>query len=170
MQTFESSKLETIASNEKNFQLNKFYMIRVVMFCLSVCLFMAGCATKKNKQDNAEIDCPPKPCTMEFRTVGVIFKDSTGDTLVVKDFSAKIKGSDKKLPSADSESASTENPSYLIANDGDKSALSVEGDTLLISATHPSSGKIKTTEIVVSGGRCECHINKVSGDQTIVFD
>ena len=143
-------------------------MTKVFMLCLSASLLVAACATKK--KDNPEADCPPKPCTMEFRTVGVIFKDHTGDTLIVKDFSVKIKGRGKQLPSAGSESPQAENPYYLIANDGDKSALSVEGDTLLISATHPTTGKLKTTEFVVSGGRCECHINKISGEEAIVFD
>ncbi|MFC6100912.1 hypothetical protein [Olivibacter domesticus] len=144
-------------------------MTKLLMLCLSASLLAAACATKK-KNETTEADCPPKACTMEFRTVGVIFKDNTGDTLLVKNFSVKIKGSNKELPSAASESPQPENPYYLVANDGDKSALNIEGDTLLISATHPTTNKLKTTEMVVSGGRCECHINKMSGEQTIVFD
>ena len=129
---------------------------------------LASCATKKN--DLSEADCPPKACTMEFRSVGVIFKDTTGDTLQVKDFSVRLKSNNKKLPNAASENAVPQNPYYLVASDADKSALSEAGDTLIIAAKHPSSGIEKTSEMVISGGRCECHINKKSGDETIVFD
>lgn len=141
---------------------------KITLLAAALGLFIASCATKKNNQ--AEADCPPKPCTMEFRSVGVIFKDVEGDTLQVKDFSVKLKSNDKKLPSATSESATPDNPYYLIANDGDKSALSLVGDTLIVSAKHPSTDKIKTSEMVISGGRCECHINKISGSEVVVFD
>lgn len=126
-----------------------------------------SCASKRNKQ--AEVDCPPKPCTMEFRTVGVVFTDNNGDTLQVKDFSATLKTTGKKLPSGTEQSADASNPFYMIASDGDKSALSIEGDTIVVSGTHPSNGQIKKTDFVISGGRCECHINKVSGPEAIVF-
>jgi len=144
-------------------------MIQKITFStIALCLLFASCATKKNNQ--AEADCPSKPCTMEFRTVGVIFKDSKGDTLLVKDFSVKLKSNNKVLPSATSETPIPDNPYYLIANDGDKSVLHIDGDTLIVSAKHPSTDQVKTSEVVVSGGRCECHINKISGTEEIVFD
>lgn len=139
-----------------------------ITFSLTASLaVLLSCAAKKNQQ--AEADCPPKPCTMEFRTVGVVFTDSKGDTLQVKDFSVTLKATGKKLPSGAEQSTDTANPFYMIASDGDKSALSVEGDTVVVSGTHPSSGQVKKTDFVISGGRCECHINKVSGPEKIVF-
>ncbi|GAA4790238.1 hypothetical protein GCM10023231_17670 [Olivibacter ginsenosidimutans] len=107
---------------------------------------------------------------MEFRTVGVIFKDTSGDTLQVKDFSVTLKSTHKKLTSAAEKNNISRNPYYLVASDADKSDLSEVGDTLLIRAKHPTSGAIKTSEMVISGGRCECHIAKVSGTETITFD
>lgn len=141
---------------------------KITLFAITLGLILSACATKKNNQ--AEADCPPKPCTMEFRSVGVIFKDVKGDTLLVKDFSVTLKSNNKKLPSATSENVTPDNPYYLVANDGDKSALSLTGDTLLVSAKHPTTDKIKTSEVVISGGRCECHINKIAGEEVIVFD
>lgn len=138
-------------------------------FTLSCIAFvmMVSCATKKN--DQSEADCPPKACTMEFRTVGVIFKDAQGDTISVKDFSVKLKSTGKKLPSASSGTQQPTSPFYLVANDGDKSALAVSGDTLLISGKHPATNAIKTSEMVISGGRCACHITRVSGNEVITF-
>lgn len=141
--------------------------IKTTLTCAIVAV-LASCATKKNQL--SEADCPPKPCTMEFRSVGVIFKDTKGDTLQVKDFSVKLKSTNKKLPSAGSENVNPQSPYYLVANDADKRELSEAGDTLIIAATHPASGIKKTSEMVISGGRCECHINKKSGDETVIFD
>lgn len=136
-----------------------------LMVALTVSL---SCATKKNQQ--AQSDCPPKACTMEFRTVGVVFTDAKGDTLQVKDFSVSLKANGEKLASgAEEQALNTAHPFYMVASDGDKSALRVEGDTVVVSATHPSTGQVKKTDFVISGGRCECHINKVSGPEKIVF-
>jgi len=137
-----------------------------ILPCIALAI-MASCATKKH--DQSEADCPPKACTMEFRTVGVIFKDAQGDTISVKDFSVKLKSTGKKLPSASSETHLPTSPFYLVANDGDKSTLAVGGDTLLVSGKHPTTNEIKTSEMVISGGRCACHITKVAGDEVITF-
>lgn len=136
---------------------------------LATALFITSCASSK-RNNQASTDCPPKPCTMEFRTVGVLFEDESGDTLQVKDFSVKVKSTDKKLPSAIEENNIQQGHHYLVTSDADKSTLSELGDTLIITATHPTSGAIKTSEMVVSGGRCECHIIKKSGAEIIVFD
>lgn len=132
-------------------------------------LIALGCANKKDLSV-AETDCPPKACTMDFRSVSVIFKDADGDTITVNDYTATLKKDGKKLPSASSENPTASSPYYLVANDADKSALTVEGDTLVIQGTHPVSGEKQLAEMVISGGRCECHINKISGQQEITFN
>ncbi|WP_134088300.1 hypothetical protein [Olivibacter sp. XZL3] len=141
---------------------------RIGVPMVAVLTILLSCTTKRGQQ--AAVDCPPKACTMEFRTVGVVFTDSSGDTLQVKNFSARLKSKGEKLPSAESESATTLNQFYLVATDGDKSVLSIQGDTVQVSATHPATGQTKTTDFVISGGRCECHINKVSGPEKITFE
>lgn len=141
---------------------------KIAVSMIAAFTVLLSCTVKREQQ--AAVDCPPKACTMEFRTVGVVFTDSSGDTLQVKNFSARLKSKGEKLPSAESDSPATLNQFYLVATDGDKSALSIQGDTVQVSATHPRTGQTKTTDFVISGGRCECHINKVSGPETIVFE
>jgi len=132
----------------------------------SFLIFFFACTAKKN--NIATNDCPPKACTMEFKSIGVIFQNQQGDTLQVKDYAVVLKSTGEKLPSAADRIPGSSY--YLVSSDGDKNILSEKGDTLLIKATNPETGKTRSSEMVVSGGRCECHINKVSGEQTIVFN
>lgn len=143
--------------------------LRLPIIWTCIALIFAACATKKSNNSEEE-ECPPTPCTMDFRSIGVIFKDAKGDTVSVNNYSVSLKSTGISLPSASSEMVSPEGSGYLVANDGDKSELSVEGDILVITGTHPVTGETKTSEMVVSGGRCECHVNRVSGEQTIIFN
>ncbi|QNL48710.1 hypothetical protein H8S90_18255 [Olivibacter sp. SDN3] len=144
--------------------------LKLVIVWACMAFIFAACATKKSSSNEEEEDCPPTPCTMDFRSIGVIFKDAKGDTVSVNNYAVSLKSTGTSLPSASSELSSPEGTGYLVANDGDKSELSVEGDTLIITGTHPLTGEVKTSEIVVSGGRCECHVNRVSGEEVIVFN
>ncbi len=130
---------------------------------------VTGCASKNGNLEEA--DCPPKACTMEFRSVGVLFKDASGDTLTVNDYEVRKKRDGEKLPSGANDAGDGAGaPWYLVANDGDKADLTVEGDTLLISAQHPKSDKTQSFEMIVAGGRCECHVSKIAGDEVLVFN
>jgi hypothetical protein len=40
---------------------------------------------------------------------------------------------------------------------------------VIISGTHPTTNVTKTVTFKISGG-CNCHVEKVSGSSTVVFD
>jgi hypothetical protein len=57
----------------------------------------------------------------------------------------------------------------VVADDNDRKDLSAEGDDMEVSATNPATGQIKTAVLKIAGG-CRCHVTKISGPETIVFD
>lgn len=139
------------------------YMKR--FFLIAGIAVMYGCISKKEYLSTE--DCPPRACTMEFRTVGVAFQDSAGRPVDVEGFAVTLKKNGKELPSAkDRENGDA---FYVVANDGDLHALDVKGDTLLVEARHPKNGARKSAEFVITGGKCECHINKLAGPEVITF-
>jgi hypothetical protein len=86
----------------------------------------------------------------------------------VKNYSAFNKRTQKNLVTG-SQKVMNEPGSYTIADDGMRAQLSTQGDEIVVSATHPTTGQIKTATFKISGG-CNCHVERISGPQTITFD
>ena len=59
---------------------------------------------------------------------------------------------------------------YAVVTDSDTKNLSPKGDTIDVSAVNPRTNQKKTVQFVVSGGKCACHIEKISGPEEVVFE
>ena len=129
-------------------------------------LFLASC-TEDLVQDDTSV-CPAIACTEEFRTLVVKFKDAEGTLIVVKDFSAKVRRTGKFTKAGAFDTINFKGY-YTIATDNDRQDLLSSGDTIDVSAVNPNTNQTKTAQFVVSGGKCACHIEKVSGPVEIVF-
>jgi hypothetical protein len=138
-------------------------MIRRILLLLLVVSFTA---CNKNRQQPA---CAIGVCTEQFVSVGVRFVDKNGDGVAVENFAAKNLRSDSVIvvPGVIDPGFS---PAFkTIANDNIINKFSTSGDNVKITATNPSTHQIKTAIVKIAGG-CACHISKVSGPDTIVFD
>jgi hypothetical protein len=138
-------------------------MTRRILLLLIVASFTA---CDKNRQRPA---CIITTCTQQFVSVGVRFVDKNGDGVAVENFIAKNLRSDSVIvvPGVIDPGFS---PAFkTIANDGLLNKFSNSGDNVEIKATHPSTHQTKTAIVKIAGG-CACHISKVSGPDTIVFD
>lgn len=135
-----------------------------IPYLLICCMCLLSCTNKV-----LVTDCPSKICTQEFRSVSVKFKDSAGKPILVKDFSAIIKrtGKSTKLYPTDT---TYSKGSYSVVTDFDTKNLLPEGDTIVVSAVNPTINQKRIVQFVVSGGKCACHIQKVSGPEEVVFD
>jgi len=137
----------------------------IKMHCL-IFLFIAlfcSCA------ESLTTECPSIVCTQEFRSVTVQFKDSGGKPLIVKDFKAIIRRNGMSIKSAAVDTVNFKG-SYAVATDADRKYLLESGDTIDVQALNPKTNQQKVTSIVVSGGKCACHIEKMSGAEVVVFD
>jgi hypothetical protein len=135
----------------------KIFIVLLVAFCF-------GC-TKKQRD---VLDCPPQACTMVFVSVNVKFQDKNGNALAVKDFSA-VNQRTKEIISTGNQQSNNGVGYYTVADDNTRSKLSTQGDEIVVSATHPTTGQTKTATFKISGG-CNCHVERISGPQVIAFD
>ncbi|HEY0056021.1 MAG TPA: hypothetical protein VGB63_11740 [Pedobacter sp.] len=135
---------------------------------LSVCLFLHSC-TEKLSTENEDGPCPEIICTQEFRSVTVRFKNAAGEPVIVKDFTSLIKRTGRAPQSGAADQIHSLG-SYAVVTDGDTKNLLTSGDTLDVSAINPQTNQRKTVQFVVKGGKCACHIEKVSGPEEVVFN
>ena len=139
-------------------------MIRRILLLLLFAVSITAC--NKNRQQPA---CAITTCTQEFVSVGVRFVDKNGDGVAVENFAAKNLRSDSVIVVPDVIDPGFSPAFKTIANDGLINKFSTGGDNVQITATNPSSHQTKTAIVKIAGG-CACHISKVSGPDTIVFD
>lgn len=101
--------------------------------------------------------------------VQVKFKDTAGNPVTVKDFSAINKRTNQSTVQNNEPSTVNNQGLYTVASDADVKTLSESGDVITVTATHPTTNKKVSAEFVVNGGKCACHISKVSGPTEIVL-
>jgi hypothetical protein len=133
---------------------------KIFIILLITCCF--GCS--KIQQD--AIDCPAQPCTLSFASISVQFQDKNGNAVSVKNFTAINQRTNETLSSG---SPGLNGSGYTVADDGMRSKLSTKGDEVIVTATHPTNGQIKTATFKISGG-CNCHVDRISGPQVVKFD
>ncbi len=126
---------------------------------------LAACSTTKTQP----AECEQMICTQEFRMVQVKFKDAAGNPVTVKDYSAINKRTGESTVQNNDPATVNNQGIYVVASDADVKKLFESGDIITVTATNPTTNKKVTTEFVVSGGLCACHINKVSGPAEISF-
>lgn len=134
---------------------------------LVLLLGVALLACKKNKTTS---DCGDKICTEEFASVTLKFVDNKGAGAEVKDFSVINQRTGERIAANSSIYTSTTKGVFIIVDDNNKLGLSEQGDNLKITGTSVETNQTKSDVIKVSGGKCACHINKISGPQQIAFD
>lgn len=133
-------------------------------YFIPLVLFITSCSDQV-----IEADCPSLICSQEFRTVSVRFEDASGQPIAVKDFSAVIRRTGKTTQIFEVDTLNFKG-NYGVVTDSDIKNLSPKGDTIDVSAVNPKTNQKKSTSFVVSGGKCACHIEKISGPEKVVFD
>lgn len=133
-------------------------------------VLLLGVALLTCKKNKTTSDCGDKICTEEFASVMLKFVDNKGAGAEVKDFNVINQRTGERVTANSSISTSTIKGVFIIVDDNNKLGLSEQGDDLKITGTSVETGQTKSDVIKVSGGKCACHINKVSGPQQLAFD
>ena len=136
-------------------------------YLLLLCIFILVSCTEIVTDET--VNCPAIACTEEFRTVSVKFKDAAGNPLIIKNFSAIVRRTGKATDSGPVDTTNFKSY-YSVVTDNDTKSLSAQGDTIDVSAVNSKTGQKKTVQFVVSGGKCACHIEKISGPEEVVFE
>lgn len=122
------------------------------------------------KKKTAESDCESKNCTLEFRTISIKYLDNKGAAADVKDFSVVNQRTGEKVYAKPTTEYILIKGTCKVVDDGYTKSLSEQGDNLLVTATSLATNQTKSVVVKVSGGKCACHINKISGPDQVTFD
>ncbi|WP_293787902.1 hypothetical protein [uncultured Pedobacter sp.] len=139
--------------------------MKKIMLLLLVAIAILTC--KKNK---ATSDCGYKICTEEFVSVRMKFLDNKGAGTEVKDFSVINQRTGKRITANSSISTSTTKGVFIVVDDQNKLDLSEQGDDLKITGTSVDTRQTKSVVVKVTGGKCACHIVKISGPDQVAFN
>lgn len=139
-------------------------MKRIILAVLMASTFLS-CEKK-----TTETECGFQACTLEFIGVGIKFTDNEGVAAEVKDFSVMNQRTGEKVYASSGPSSNLIKGTYLIVDDGNRESLSEAGDDLKVTATSAETNQTKSVIVKVKGGKCSCHIAKVSGPELVTFD
>jgi len=101
--------------------------------------------------------------------VQVKLKDASGNPLTVTDFSAINKRTGESTVQNNEPPNPNNQGNYTVASDADVRNLTQSGDIITVTATHPTTNKKASVNFLISGGKCACHITKVSGPKEIIL-
>jgi hypothetical protein len=138
-------------------------MYKAVMIFLCAVLFIAC-----DKIDNSE--CPSLVCTENFAMVTFSFTDKNGVGVGIKNYSAVNQRTGDTIKTSGIASLTLIAGTYVVVDDNYVKKLSEEGDDIKVSGTLEATGQTKTAILKVSGGKCACHIEKISGPEKVAFD
>jgi hypothetical protein len=138
-------------------------MYKAALIFLCVVLFTA-CDKKNNS------DCPSLICTESFAMLTFSFTNKDGIGVGVKNYSAVNQRTGDTIKTSGMASLTLIAGTYVLVDDNSVKKLSEEGDDIKVSGTYEATGQTKTAILKVSGGKCACHIEKISGPEKIAFD
>jgi len=140
-------------------------MNKAIFILLLAVMTFSSCETSETPSD-----CESKICDQSFSYVMVSFTDKNGLGVPVKNYSAVNKRTGDTLKSATLASLSLVAGTYVIADDSHRKVLAENGDDIKISGTYEATNQTKTATVKIAGGKCACHIQKLSGPDKIAFD
>jgi len=121
------------------------------------------------KKKSTDSECGKIICTEEFRSIGIKYVDNKGLPAQVKDFSAvNQRTGEKVVPRVTA--ITTIKGSYIVIDDLNTKTLSEAGDDLKVTATSMETNQTKSVTVKVKGGKCACHVDKLSGPEQVTFD
>ncbi|HTD39652.1 MAG TPA: hypothetical protein VK671_03460 [Mucilaginibacter sp.] len=140
-------------------------MYRKLIILLIFAVLFSAC-TKTQQKNSA---CGTQVCTALFATITIKFLDKNGNQIVVNNYTAINQRTKEVLHDNKLLAPGAYPPYYDVADDSDLKKLSADGDNIIVSGTDPATNQVKTAVIKVAGG-CICHVSKISGPDSIVFD
>jgi len=137
----------------------KLFLVLMLAIGLSAC--------KKNKNN---IACGTQTCTASFAVIMLSFTDANGEPTPIENVSVVNLRTNEPVPPTSYGITMNFVPGVrIIATDETKSAFSTQGDDVRVTATSTVTGKTKRVTLKVSGG-CNCHVERLSGPETVKFD
>ena len=138
-------------------------MKRISILMLIAAVLIACTKDRRN-------DCKNKMCTYIFVSVMISFTDKDGLPTGVKDFKVINLRTGEEIKSYSNNAIHLAPGVFTVADDNSIANLSEAGDDLQVTGTSIVTNQTKSATLKVTGGKCECHIRKISGPEHIKFD
>lgn len=138
------------------------------MYKIALILIFAVALASCDKKEPAE--CEARMCTENFVMISFSFTDKDGNPAAVKNYSAINQRTGDTIRSTSAAYMNMVPGSFIVVDDAYREKLSAEGDDIKVSATSEATGQIKSAMLKVAGGKCACHVQKLSGPEKIAFD
>jgi len=122
------------------------------------------------KKKSTGSECGNRICTEEFRSLVIKFSDKKGLPAEIKDFNVVNQRTGEKVYANSAMTSSLIKGSFIIVDDGNVKDLSESGDDLKVTGTSVETNQTKSVTVKVKGGKCACHIDKLSGPEQVTFD
>ncbi|RZK81897.1 MAG: hypothetical protein EOO92_03720 [Pedobacter sp.] len=140
-------------------------MKKLSLFLLAATLLIS-CDKEETEQDCAA----DVVCDASFAMISIQFVDKDNKGIEIKDYSAINQRTKDSVHSASSATINTTPGTFIVVDDANRSKLSTSGDEIKVSGTNPLTNQTKSATIKVAGGKCACHVTKISGADKITFD
>jgi hypothetical protein len=137
-------------------------MYKTALTLLCAIVFMAC--------DKKDPNCGSLICTEQFVSATITFTKPDGTGIAVKDFSVVNQRTGDTLSKVGPTELSLAPGTYIVVSDNHVKELSEGGDELKVTGTYEATSQAKSAIIKVSGGKCACHIHKISGPDKVAFD
>lgn len=138
-----------------------------LFFVAGLAAVFASCETLEKSQAT---DCPPQMCTQEFRAVSVKFIDANGQAVKVKNYTSINKRTNASMLKGYAPDTVSAEGIGLVASDANLADISEAGDSVIVTGKHPVSNTTVRGSFFIKGGKCSCHISKVSGPSELAFN
>lgn len=138
------------------------------MYKIALILIFAVALASCDKKEPDE--CEARMCTENFVMISFSFTDKDGNPTAVKNYSAINQRTGDTIKSTSTTYTNMVPGSFIVVHDAYREKLSAEGDDIKVSATSEANGQTKFAMLKVAGGKCACHVRKLSGPEKIAFD
>ncbi|KHJ38490.1 hypothetical protein PBAC_12850 [Pedobacter glucosidilyticus] len=116
-----------------------------------------------------QYNCEEKVCTKVYVSIGVTYKNSVNEFVEVEGFKVYNTRTKTYITEDVYKDPVWSKGRYVIISDASLGKLSEKGDKLIVSAKNPVTNTINETEFVISGGKCNCHVEKIAGPDEIIL-
>ena len=138
--------------------------MKKIVILLLIAMTVASC------QKDRTTDCELRACPYVLRYVVINFVDKNGAPTEVKNYSVVNQRTGEEMPADKNYLVNGVPGSFIVVQNTHAPKLSEAGDDLKITGTSVVTNQTKTAIIKVSGGKCACDVNKISGPERIAFD
>ncbi|MBK0380711.1 hypothetical protein [Mucilaginibacter segetis] len=140
-------------------------MYKRICFALVLLVGISACKNGGNK------GCGMVACTQIYTQIGIFFQDNQGNGVDVTGLKVVNLRTNKELTQPLPTPTQLPGSHFTIfASDTNLNEISAQGDDIRVTATYAATGQTISVIEKLAGGKCQCHVARISGPETVQFN